>query len=221
LTLPNSPANRNHFGTTRHQHGEAYYPQALAVWISHIATGIVAGEYLGTSREGDESVAPPMLKELLKPGDLFLGDAHIGTFATMSVGISRGAHFVCRAQGAFKVDAHITRRHAAGDADAQLRRSEYMKKKYAHLHLPEQLQLRVVSADIPARDFLNGTERADFFYESSALRIFNIRRGMSDSSALDSRNPEQRCQNAPGPGRDSKPAPRICAPRSSRSFMSP
>jgi len=163
LTLPNSPINRNHFGTTRHEHGEAYYPQALAVWVSHVDTGIVADEYLGTSREGDESIAPLMLQEVLKSGDLFLGDAHIGTFATMSVGISRGAHFVCRAQGALKVDAHITRRYASQDADAQLRRSDYMHRKYARLHLPEQLELRAVSADIPSRDFLNGTERAYFF----------------------------------------------------------
>jgi hypothetical protein len=163
LTLPNSPLNRNHFGTTRHQHGEAYYPQALAVWISHVATGIVTSEYLGTSREGDESVAPLMLKKALLPGDLVLGDAHFGTFAALSVGMSQGAHFVCRAQGAFKVDAHVTQRHSSADADARLQRSDYMQRKYVHLRLPEQLELRVIAADIPSRERLNGMERANFF----------------------------------------------------------
>lgn len=163
LTVPNTTANRSHFGATAHQHGEAYFPQALGLWVSHLCTGIVVAEHFDTSKVGDESIAPYLLEKLLQPSDLFLGDAHYGTFSTLSVGMRRGASFLCRAQGALDVDAHVINRHAPDDADVSLQLTPYMSRKYQNLALPEQLALRTVSFEIPLRDHLNGTEHANFF----------------------------------------------------------
>lgn len=162
LDLPNTPSHHSQFGTTRSQHGDAYFPKALGVWVLRLHSLTVAAEYLGTSREGDESVAPRLLPAVLQPGDLLLGDAHFGNYPTLSVVQAARAFYLVRAPGPLQVQQHVTASHGAEDVDLILKRSAYVSKRYPDLTLPEQFALRAVAFQIPLRDFANGTERVWF-----------------------------------------------------------
>jgi hypothetical protein len=162
LDLANTPAQRTYFGTTRHQHGEAYFPKALGVWVSLIHPQTVVGEYLGTSREGDESVAPHLLSKVLQPGDLVLGDAHFGNYPTLAVVPTRQAFYLVRAAGPFHIEKHIIARHSAQDADVRLTRSDYIQRAYPELQMPEHLDLRALTFEVPAKDTFNRTAQAHF-----------------------------------------------------------
>jgi hypothetical protein len=162
LVLPNTTANRTHFGTTRHQHGEAYFPQALSVWVSRLHPQTVLAEYLGTSHEGDASVAPFLLAKVLRAGDLVLGDAHFGHYPTLWATSDKQAFYLVRAPAALHVEKHITQQHTAEDVDLRLESTDYIRQKYAGLPLPEHLDLRALTYAVPARDALNGVEQAWF-----------------------------------------------------------
>jgi hypothetical protein len=162
LGLANTSANRTHFGSTRHQNGEAYFPQALAVWISRVHPQTVVAEYLGTSREGDESIAPALLPTVLRAGDLLLGDAHFGHYPTLWTIDTAQAFYLVRAPGPLHIEKHITVRHTPDDADVQLSLSPYIRSKHSQLPLPEHMDLRCLVYTIPAHDALNGAERAHF-----------------------------------------------------------
>jgi hypothetical protein len=162
LAVPNTPCLRTHFGATRHQHGESYYPQALAVWLSWITNGTVLAEHLGPSREGEESIAPRLLTSHARSGDLVLGDGRIGTYAAIAQTLRAQAFCLFRAPGPLDVDKHVTQRLTPDDADVTLHLTPYMRQRYRDLALPDALPARAVSFDMPARDVLNGVERADF-----------------------------------------------------------
>lgn len=160
--VPNSPGNRAYFGTTRSQHGEAYYPQVLAVWISLLSNGAVLAERAEPCSVGEETIAPRLVPQALHPGDVLLGDGRIGTYALLSQVFRASAFFLTRAPGPLDVCRHVTRRWTADDTDICLKRTAYVSGRHADLRLPEQLELRAVSFDIPSRDILNGIEHADF-----------------------------------------------------------
>ena len=162
LSLQNSPSNRAHFGTTRHQNGEAYFPQALAVWVASLHPQVVLEEYFGTSHEGDETVAPQILARVLQPNDLVLGDGHYGYFPTLYTVAQHQAFYLVRAPGPLQPQQHVLRRVTERDWDLRLEQSYYMHKKYAELSLPQHLDVRGLLYTIPARDALNGVEEACF-----------------------------------------------------------
>jgi hypothetical protein len=162
LILPHSKANRTYFGATRSQHGEAYYPQAHAVWVSLLCSRTVLAEHLGSSREGDESIAPNLLAKTVQPGDCVLGDAHYGHFSTLSALAHQQAFYLMRAPGPLHIDEHITAHPAPDDLDVRLERTPYIQKKYPDLQMPEHLDLRALRYPIPSRDLLNGVEQAWF-----------------------------------------------------------
>lgn len=162
LAVPNTPLHRAHFGIAQHQHGEAYYPQALAVWLSLLSGGTILAEHLGPSREGEESIAPKLLPVHLRCGDLVLGDARFGTYAVIAQTIRSQAYFLFRAPGPLQVDKHVLQRFTPDDADLRLPLTPYMRQRHITLALPDQLSLRAVSFNIPARDLLNGIEHAHF-----------------------------------------------------------
>jgi len=162
LVLPNTPANRTYFGTTRHQHGEAYFPQAVAVWVSQVHPQIVVAEYLGTSHQGDESIAPLLLPTVVRPGDLVLGDAHFGHYATLWTVSIAGAFYLVRAPGPLHLHKHITIRHSPVEAEIRLELSAYVRQKHSGPALPERIELRALNYTIPSRDIPNGAEQAWF-----------------------------------------------------------
>ena len=162
LLVPRSDSNLAHFNATRHQFGQAYWPRGLAVWLSRVSLHLIVGEYLGTSNEGDESVAPYLLGKHLQPGDLVLGDAHFGNYQTLATCGARSAYYLMRAPGALHVADHITRYYTPCDANLVLRRTAYIASRYSDLALPETLSLRTLLFEIPSHDSLNGYERAYF-----------------------------------------------------------
>lgn len=171
LLVPRSEVNLAHFNATRHQHGQAYWPRALAVWLSRLSLHLIVGEYMGTSNEGDESVAPYLLGHHLQPGDLALGDAHFGNYPTLATCSARSAYYLMRAPGALHVEAHITQRYTPRDADLVLRRTAYIASRYSDLGLPETLSLRTLLFELPAHDGLNGYERAHFLTNIERARF--------------------------------------------------
>lgn len=162
LLLPCTPHNLAHFGTTRSQHGDAYYPQAVAVWVSRIPGFVVTGEYLGTSHQSDQSVAPEMLAQLVKPGDLVLGDAHFGTYPTMGAIHQHGAFHLVRAAGTFLPEKHRVGDGAPDDLDLVVTPTPYVRCHYRRMALPQALPMRGVTFDIPARDGPRRTVRTLF-----------------------------------------------------------
>ena len=162
LSLPNTPANRQYFGATRHQNGEAYFPQALAVWVARLHPQIIVDEYFGTCHEGDETVAPTLLARVLQPDDLILGDGHYGYFPSLHTIEQRRAFYLVRAPGPLHVEKHILTRATAQDWDLRLECTDYMRKKYPGLALPESLKTRCLTYTVPSKDLHNGVEQAYF-----------------------------------------------------------
>ena len=162
LAVPNTASLRSHFTATCHHHGESYFPQALSVWLVLASNGGVIAEHLGSSRQGEESIAPYMVAAHLSPDDLILGDGRIGTYATIAQVVARQAFFLFRAPGRLKLDLHIIRRYAPDDADLRLSLTPHVRRRYRDLALPECLELRAASFSIPARDDLNRTVQASF-----------------------------------------------------------
>lgn len=162
LIVPNTPANRTHFGATRHQHGEAYFPQALAVWVSRVHPQTVVAEYLGTSHAGDETVAPVLLPTVVRPGDLVLGDAHFGHYPTLWTVSARQAFYLVREPGPLHIEDHITAQHTAEDVDARLTLTDYIRRRYPLLPLPDHMDLRALRYALPTRDALNAVEQTWF-----------------------------------------------------------
>ena len=162
LPLPRTPSNLAHFGTTRSQHGDAYYPQALAVWASHLPGFVVSSEYLGTACESDQCVSPHMLPKLLQPRDLILGDAHFGTYPNVAVIQKCEAFHLVRAPGTFLPENHRTGEGAPEDVDLLVTPTPYTRSRYREMALPQELRMRAVRLEIPARDEMNRTERAVF-----------------------------------------------------------
>jgi hypothetical protein len=162
MVLSNSNANRTHFGATRHQHGEAYYPQAHAVWVSLLHSRTVIAEHLGSSHEGDERVAPALLAKTVQPGDLVLGDAHYGHYPTLATLTRQQAFYLVRVPGPLHIDEHITARPSPDDVDVRLELTPYIRTKYPNLQMPEHMNLRALHYAIPSRDILNGVEPAWF-----------------------------------------------------------
>lgn len=162
LVLPRTALTLSRFGTTRSQHGDAYYPQALAVWVCALPGCVVVAEYLGAAHESDQSVAPPLLTTLLAPGDLVLGDAHFGTYPNVAVIQQRQAFHLVRAPGTFIPTHHDLGTGAPDDHDLLVTPTPYIRSHYRAMALPPALPIRAVTLDVPARDELNRTERAVF-----------------------------------------------------------
>ena len=162
LLLPRTPPNLAHFGTTRSQHGDAYYPQAVAVWASQVPGFVVTAQYLGRACESDQSVAPDMLNRLVEPGDLVLGDGHFGTYPCIAVIQRRQAFHLLRASGTFIPEKHRIGPGDPEDADLVVIPTPYIRCYYRKMALPKALPLRAVTLEIPARDDLNHTQCAVF-----------------------------------------------------------
>jgi hypothetical protein len=162
LTLPARARHRVHFGAPRNQNGEAYFPVAQSVWVSRVLCGQILAQHLGPLRQTDEVVAPYLLKALLQPGDVVLGDAHFGHFPTLSISSAAGAFYLVQAPSGLVLARHVTKRFAPDEALLRLPCTDYIRDKYSTLSLPKYLDLRTVSFDIPARDRPNGTKRAAF-----------------------------------------------------------
>jgi hypothetical protein len=162
LPVPNAPELRAHFGVLRTQHGEAYYPQALAVWLALVGTGSVIAEHLGPSRRGEERIAPQLLSQSLRPGDLVLGDGRIGTYPTLVQTARCGAFFLVRACGPLRIERNVLRCWSSDDLDVRLELWEATRRHHAELALPPNFDTRAVRFEIPARDVLNQTEHAVF-----------------------------------------------------------
>jgi hypothetical protein len=162
LVLPRTAPNLKAFGTTRSGRGPGYYPQAMAVWISHVPGYVVMAEHLGPVCEGDQAPAPGMLDRCIEAGDLVLGDGHFGTYPCCSVIQRRGAFHLVRASGTFLPQKHRIGPGAPDDADLLVTPTRAILCEYRDWALPEALPMRAVTLDIPARDELNRTEPAVF-----------------------------------------------------------
>ena len=162
LSLPNTPRKRAYFGTTSRQNGEAYFPQALTVWVARLHPQVVIAEHLGPCREGDETIAPQILARVVQPNDLILGDGHYGHFPTLHVVAQRRAFYLVRAPGPLHVEEHVRERVTEHVWDLRLQLTDYMQKKYAQLGLPPHLDVRCLTYTLPSRDRLNGVEQASF-----------------------------------------------------------
>jgi hypothetical protein len=162
LAVPNTPEFRLRYGVLRTQHGAAYYPQALAVWLALVGNGAVIAEHFGSSRQGEESILPRLLPNHLNAGDLVLGDARIGTYATLVQTARCGAFFLFRAPGPLRIEKHVLRRWTADDLDLRLELCGATRRHHPDLSLPPYFDARAVSFEIPARDLLNHTERLPF-----------------------------------------------------------
>lgn len=162
LLLTRTAANLAHFGTTRSQHGESYYPQAVAVWASCLPGFVVGSEHLGISGESDQSIAPRMLAKLLQPGDLILGDGHFGTYPNMAIVQRNQAFHLVRASGTFLPENHRVGESAPEDADLLVTPTPYIRSTYREMALPRQLPMRAITIEIPVRDEINRTKRTVF-----------------------------------------------------------
>jgi hypothetical protein len=162
LCTPRSIQNQTFFGTTRSQHGEAYYPQVLAVWICGAQQGTVLRQQCGTARQSDQRLAPYLLRDFLMSGDLLLGDGHYGHYGVLNVVSEARAFFFVRAPGNFQVDTRVIQRFGANDVQIRLLPSHKIRRHYSDLRLRGELRLRAVSFTVPAHDAENGTEEATF-----------------------------------------------------------
>ena len=162
FVLPRTVPNWTTFNTTRSQHGAAYYPQAMGLWISHIPGYVVQTERLGSARQGDQTGAPELLDRCIEPGDLVLGDAHFGTYPCCGVIQRRKAFHLMRAAGTFIPQKHRTGRGDSDDTDLVVTPSPSTRGHDHDWHLPDTLPMRAVTLTIPTRDDLNRTERTVF-----------------------------------------------------------
>jgi hypothetical protein len=162
VSLPRSTANYGQFGVTASQHGESYYPKALLVLIGGALQGTILAERCGTAHEGDQRLGPVLLQEHLRRGDIWLGDAHFGHYPAAAISVQAGAFFLARVPANFQIQTRVVARHAPDDSDVRITPSSKILLNYGNLVLPEHLELRGVSFDVPAQDPLHGTERADF-----------------------------------------------------------
>lgn len=162
VRTPRSPANYMHWGAPRNQLGEAYYPQATAVWLALQPGGVILAHVLGTHRQGEERLAPALLQENLRPGDLLLGDARFGTYAILATVLAGQGNFLCRAAGPWRIEQHVVRTHAPDDVDLTLNLSAHVSTHHPTLVLPPRLDLRGIRLRIPARHDEKGMEWAWF-----------------------------------------------------------
>ena len=160
LCLPRDPQLLAHFGTTRNQYGDTYFPQALGVWVTLVQRQIVLAERLGVAKDTDETIAPHLLSKVVRPNDLILGDAHFGHYPTLSVIHSSKAFFLMRSP------THLTKKldllPKFDEIHLPLELSPDMSLKYSTLSLPPRIDVRALKYTIPSRDNLNGTEEAYF-----------------------------------------------------------
>jgi hypothetical protein len=162
LLMPRSPANLAHFGTTHSQHGEAYWPQATAVWLTDLCAHHVCAEWLGVAKDCEQTVAPDLLTQHLQADDLVLGDAHFGSFPIQAVVHARRAAYLFRAYSTFKPELHLVERYGPQETLLHVRPTATIQKDYPSARWPEYLPVRAFQVEIPARDRLNGTETALF-----------------------------------------------------------
>ena len=162
VSVPRSANNYQYFGVTASQHGEAYYPKALLVLLGSALQGTILAERYGTAHDSDQRLGPLLLQENIGPGDIWLGDSHFGHYPAAAVSLEADAFFLARVPANFQIEPRVVARHSLDDCDVRLTPSEKICQHYGHLLLPEHLDLRAVSFDVPAKDRLNGTERADF-----------------------------------------------------------
>lgn len=162
LVLPRNETLFKTFGTTASGRGPAYYPQAMALWVSHLPGCIVLTEHLGPIREGDQAPAPHLLDRMIEPGDLLLGDSHFGSYPCCSVIQRRGAFHLVRASGTFIPDKHRIGPGDPHDADLLVTPTRAILGQYRGWDFPKSLPMRAVTLDIPARDELNGIESVIF-----------------------------------------------------------
>jgi hypothetical protein len=162
LPLCRTPALVKHFGATHTQHGEAYYPQALSVWLVSARMSAVLAHCLAPCRHGEERYAPFLLRDSLRPGDLVLGDGRIGTYPSLAQVVAREAYCLFRSPGPLAIAKHLTQRYAPDDSDLCLPCTTYTQQAYPNLRLPPQLHLRAVNFSVPNPDGGREWVRADF-----------------------------------------------------------
>jgi hypothetical protein len=162
LPLPHTPAHAAFFGTTRSQHGAAYFPQASAVWVFNVATNGVIAQSLGPANESDQRVAPRLLPGVIRPGDLLLGDGHYSSFPIQAAIQAARAYYLVRASGTLKPENHLVASHAPGDLDLHLRPTQAIRAAYPNWNAPRYLAVRAVQFQIPVRDALNDFAVATF-----------------------------------------------------------
>jgi hypothetical protein len=162
LSAPRTAENAEYFGMTRSQHGPAYYPQALLVWICGVQQGTVLQQTSGTARQSDQRLGPDALRAFLQAGDLVFGDGHYGHYGALNVVHNAAAYYLMRVPANFKIAPRVVRVLGSNDLAVRLTPSYKIRRHYSHLNLQPELHARALSLMVPAKDADNGIERADF-----------------------------------------------------------
>jgi hypothetical protein len=162
LNVPRSLENDAYFGRTKSQHGPAYYPQTLAVWICGVQQGTVLRHDSGTARQSDQRLGPYALRDFLQPGDLVFGDSHYGHYGALNVACTADAFFFTRAPANFQIEPRVVTCLGPNDREILLTPSYKIRRNYSNLDLRPQLCARALAFTIPAKDSDNGTEQANF-----------------------------------------------------------
>lgn len=144
LTLPHRPGFLEKFLINNNQHGTAYWPKATNLWVFDAGTGGLVGHLMGAGGEGESSLAPELIREHIREDDLLIGDADFGTTAVISTIKQQEAAFLCRTHNSIEVDKHTVRKSGDKDRDLEIPVTEYMKDRYEHLQLPEQINVRAI-----------------------------------------------------------------------------
>jgi hypothetical protein len=92
---PDTPDNREHFGSARNQHGLAAFPQLTVVALCEVLTHAVIDLEAGRYGDSEQALSGPLL-ERLPPGCLVLMDRGLSYFAPIRAVKARGGEVLAR-----------------------------------------------------------------------------------------------------------------------------
>ena len=115
VSMPDTPALHEHFGTSTGRGGKRHYPLGRMVTVTLGNTMSMLAYVLGRYRDSEQSLLRPLLRGL-RQGDLLVADRHFAGANLYAEYLAAGLHFLTRAHQAMKI-SRLRRPHGSAPND--------------------------------------------------------------------------------------------------------
>ena len=149
VSMPDTPALHDCFGTSTGRGGTRHYPLARMVTLSLANTMSVLSYAMGRYRHSEQALLRPLLKGLRR-GDLLIGDRHFAGANLYAEYLACGLHFLTRAHQMLNI-SRLRRIKGYGREDFVT--DLLVNKAYRRQNptLPKSVRVRVIQATIRTR----------------------------------------------------------------------
>ena len=145
VSMPDEPELVEAFGYADGKHGPSRFPVGRMVCVLHAGARVMTQYRLAPYKTSEVELFHEVLLQI-PPGGLWVADRLFSGYPSLALSIREGRHFVVRLHQRRdgKALAKSGKRLAPDQWLVTLKLSDPMRKKYAHMNLPDTIQVRLI-----------------------------------------------------------------------------